>query len=126
MSQTKRIGEYSPWGLIDASDTLAPGIAFVSTPSHGGIFLDYDHEQSIPVEVRKIARQYAPVGWYEEDCDLAIPVLWFAEELVEHGNADLVQGCVHYRGQERYRLLDKFLTRRDSARKFLDSHGIPD
>lgn len=31
--------EYSPWGEIQWCETLAPGIFFISTASHGGILV---------------------------------------------------------------------------------------
>jgi hypothetical protein len=118
MKDISRIGlAASPWGPIDSHDTLAPGITFTSTSSHGGIHLDDDHERQIPVEVRHIARTYAPAGWYEEDCDLVIPVLWFSHELEKHGHADMVRHCQPLRLEARYRLLDEALTQLEFGRK---------
>lgn len=119
MKDISRIGlAASPWGPIDSHDTLAPGITLVSTSSHGGIHLDDDHERQIPVEVRHTARRpYAPAGWYEEDCDLVIPVLWFYDELEKNGHADLVRRCQPLRLEARYRILDEALTQREFGRK---------
>lgn len=75
------VGSGSPWDRIDSVRTLVPGIVLVTTPSHGGIWLSPERESEIPAYIRKIARQYAPAPWYEEDCDVTIPALWFASEL---------------------------------------------
>ena len=79
-----RPGSPTKWGAVDMITTLAPGIIFASTPSHGGIWLSQEREQQIPEEIRTIARAFSPQQWYEEDCDYVIPTLWFTHELREY------------------------------------------
>lgn len=77
-----KVGDYCRWGYIDHVTVLAPGIVMVSTPSHGGIWVDEEHELRIPAYLRAVAREYAPAQWYEEDCDVAIVGVTFADELI--------------------------------------------
>ena len=81
MNGEPQVGGSSPWGKIQVQYRLASGIVSVSTASHGGIWIDADHERRVPIGLRSIARQYAPAQWYEEDCDAAIIGVTFAEEL---------------------------------------------
>lgn len=68
------VGVYSPWGTVDWDTPIADGINSVSTPSHGGIKLDRKRNAQIPVSMRRKG------GWYEEDCDWAIPAMVFKSE----------------------------------------------
>ena len=94
-----RPGSPTKWGAVDMITTLAPGIIFASTPSHGGIWLSQEREQQIPEEIRAIARAFSPQQWYEEDCDYVIPTLWFTHELREYTleNGDLAQRALNHR-----------------------------
>lgn len=83
-----RVGFTCPWGSVDRVTQLAPGIVVVSTPSHGGIWLDAAHEARLPDALKTHARQYTPAPWYEEDCDALIPFLVFADELRAHLSAE--------------------------------------
>jgi len=61
-------GSSSPWGKIQHVEALGRGACFVSTASHGGIKLDRVRNAMVP----KAARRER--GWYEEDCEVAIPL----------------------------------------------------
>lgn len=71
-TRSVRIGDNSPWGKIDLVQDVAPGVQFVSTPSHGGVHLD------------KCRRQMMPKGWHdewwEEDCCAVVPFAVFSRE----------------------------------------------
>jgi len=67
------MGIWTPWGLSDSNTALAPGIGSYSTPSHGGIHLDAEHNKKMPDSIR------AEDGWYEEDCEWAKVALIFPE-----------------------------------------------
>ena len=69
-----RLHGSSPWDQIDFLRVIAPGVVSVSTPSHGGLWISPELEATIPADCQAIARQYAPAGWYEEDCDCLIPI----------------------------------------------------
>lgn len=75
-----KVGGYSPWGKIDYLTTLIEGVENVSTPSHGGIKLSRKRNAAVPEYMRREG------GWYEEDCDWAIPFVVFEAELAEKGN----------------------------------------
>ena len=94
-----RKGSPTKWGAVDMITTLAPGIIFASTPSHGGIWLSQEREQQIPEEIRAIAREFSPEQWYEEDCDIVIPTLWFNADIHEHtlNNGDFAQLALNHK-----------------------------
>jgi hypothetical protein len=76
----------SPWDTIDWLDHMATGIDSVSTAGHGGIKLSPERNAAIPKEFRQDG------GWYEEDCEAAIPMLFFADDLGydDERKADLI------------------------------------
>jgi hypothetical protein len=66
----------TPWGQPDYQREIAPGIHIVSTPSHGGFFLDAAHNAQVPAAWRAASfNGQAEGGWYEEDCDAALAIL---------------------------------------------------
>jgi len=65
----------SPWGQIQWLEHMAVGIDGVSTASHGGIKLSAERNDAMPKEFRQSG------GWYEEDCEAALPMLFFADDL---------------------------------------------
>lgn len=67
------VGAYSPWGLIQSATALGPDAVVVSTASHGGIRVSPAALRRIPQPLRATA--YSQGGWFEEDCDWAIPYL---------------------------------------------------
>lgn len=86
----------TPWGIADSVTEIAPGILSVSTPSHGGIKLDEARWAQVPTLVR--TTPYSRGGFYEEDCDWAIPRLVFdaefsAWELANGRNPDEVRAA---------------------------------
>ena len=68
-------GQRCMWGDIQCVEKLANGIWTVSTASHGGIKLDRKHNAKVPTYLRQAG------GWYEEDCEWAIPFVLFRYEL---------------------------------------------
>ena len=67
-------GKSSPWGKIQGEEVIADGISAVSTAGHGGIKLSRARNAKVPEYMRRKG------GWYEEDCEWAIPALVFAAE----------------------------------------------
>lgn len=70
-------GYPTPWGSADNVSHLAPGIASVSTPGHGGIKLSPARNK----EVDPIWRESD--GWYEEDCSWSITAITHPEGFSE-------------------------------------------
>ena len=48
------MGIWTPWEMSDGQKTLAPGIISYSTPSHGGIHLDDEHNRKMPEAMRNV------------------------------------------------------------------------
>lgn len=75
-------GHNSPWGIIDAAQSLADGIVSVQTPSHGGIWLSDARLAQMPPDQRSTD------AWYEEDCEAAFPLKHFRDEVLHAFPAD--------------------------------------
>ena len=67
----------TPWGQPDQQAEIAPGIIFVSTPSHGGYFLTRERRAMMPKKYNRDT--FAGGDWFEEDCDWALVALSFPE-----------------------------------------------
>lgn len=74
-------GMQTPWGKAQTVTVLCDGIGFASTASHGGVKLDRKHNAEVPEYMRSAG------GWYEEDCQWAIPFVVFEFELLLFGSA---------------------------------------
>jgi Domain of unknown function (DUF7007) len=62
----------SPWGVVDARDEIARGVWSVSTPGHGGLWVDPSRRLEIPPSCR--TTNYSSGGWFEEDMDWVLVV----------------------------------------------------
>ncbi len=74
-----REGMRTPWGAAQTVERMAPGIWVVSTAGHGGLKLDAAHNRRMPAYMRRGG------GWYEEDCESALPMVVFANEILAAG-----------------------------------------
>ena len=63
----------SPWGPIDRVCALGPDAVEVTTASHGGIRVSLTALSRCPEPLRETT--FSADGWFEEDCDWAIPYL---------------------------------------------------
>ena len=88
------VPKYSPWGAIDDKEKYAPGIWFVTTPSHGGIWLSPERRK----EINRKSPFLGSAAWWEEDCDCVIPIVFFANSILSFspGKAELVKTCRKY------------------------------
>ncbi len=68
----------TPWGASQASESLCRGIVNYITARHGGVHLAPTRNIVIPEYMRNAN------GWYEEDCEWAIPATIFPEAWVKH------------------------------------------
>jgi len=68
----------TPWGPSQTSVKIAPGIMQYTTASHGGIHLSPSKNKRVPDYLRH------EDGWYEEDCDWAIPATIFPDPFAQH------------------------------------------
>jgi hypothetical protein len=68
----------TPWGRATPRERVAPGLWAVSTPSHGGYYVESSALGRIPEAFRGATFTRSP-HWYEEDCDWAIVARYFPE-----------------------------------------------
>lgn len=70
----------SPWGEIQTSEVIAPGIVRVTTAAHGGLRVSTDMLSVMPEYMRHDS------GWYEEDQEWAFVFAVFEKEIRKHGS----------------------------------------
>lgn len=68
----------TPWGESQGGNRYMPGVLFFHTAGHGGLKIARELNQKIPAVFRN------EDGWYEEDCDFAIPFYFLHEAIREH------------------------------------------
>lgn len=68
-----RPGSPSPWGPIQTVTPLGPDAVAVTTASHGGLRLSPAALLRLPDPIQRTP--YSAHGWFEEDCDWALPYL---------------------------------------------------
>ena len=66
-------GSSSPWGPVQSVEALGPDAVFVTTASHGGLRLSDAALERLPPALQ--ATPFSVGGWFEEDCDWALPYL---------------------------------------------------
>ena len=69
---------YTPWGEAQQINTVADGITWVSTASHGGFIISAERRAAMPKSLREFST-FAGGNAYEEDCDAAIVIAAFPE-----------------------------------------------
>ena len=70
----------TPWGEPDQPEgwrTVAPGIEWITTPSHGGFRLSRERYESMPERYRRAS--FTRDQHFEEDCSWCAVVLAFPE-----------------------------------------------
>lgn len=74
-----RIGDPSPWGTIDGVEAQpqVPGVVFVTTPSHGGFWVD--DVRRIDPFLLSMRSEYSSGHWFEEDVDALIVLATWPE-----------------------------------------------
>lgn len=79
-------GSSSPWGPIQHVTHHGEGIAQVDTDGHGGVKLSAARNRAIPAAMRSRS------GWYEEDCEAAVPMWHYPDEFAdERRNAERIR-----------------------------------
>jgi hypothetical protein len=66
-------GMQTPWGPAQHARQLIPGVVIVVTAGHGGALLSPERNALVPAPLRD------PEGCYEEDLDIAIPIICFPD-----------------------------------------------
>ena len=74
----------TPWGIADNIEGRGEGVAFVSTPGHGGFKVNASENRRIPRAWQKASFNLQGLqGWYEEDCDWCMVALTFPQYFSE-------------------------------------------
>jgi|6_EtaG_2_1085325.scaffolds.fasta_scaffold04235_11 hypothetical protein len=83
--------KYTPWGAPDRTESIAPGIWLIETPSHGGYYLEPAANAKIPAwyQSRTFNRQGLE-GFYEEDSDHCLVPVFFPEHFPIEGVANAI------------------------------------
>ena len=82
-------GMNTPWGKAQYVTEIIPNqIVFVGTAGHGGVKLSRKLNAMIPADVR------AKGGWYEEDCDWAIPFVVLRNLIAETPEAKNLDNAI--------------------------------
>ena len=75
-----RTGMSSPWGIVQDVEVIADGIVYVSTASHGGIWVSSELLHRIKDEMKDYAAYWSGSSqWFEEDCAAQCVVVSFPE-----------------------------------------------
>lgn len=75
-----RTGMSSPWGAVQDFEVIADGIVYVSTASHGGIWVAPELLHRIKKEMQDYAAYWSGSSqWFEEDCAAQCVVVSFPE-----------------------------------------------
>lgn len=86
----ERPPQTTPWGLVQHTTILAPGIWSVSTESHGGIWLSPERRAALPEWAQNAPSRYcAKPTWWEEDCEAFVLLLVFYDELKTDKDPDI-------------------------------------
>lgn len=70
----------SPWGEIQTTEVVVPGIIRVTTAAHGGLRVGEELLERVPIYMHHES------GWYEEDCEWAFVFAVFEKEIREGGS----------------------------------------
>lgn len=81
----------SPWGAPDSEKTIADGLIFVSTPSHGGFYLSPDRWATLKEKFPDFQPFNGNIGWLEEDSDWAMAALAFPEYFKDEEICDAIR-----------------------------------
>lgn len=79
-------GVSTPWGRSQGGNCFMPGVTFYSTAGHGGLKVFQKLNREIPAALRH------DDGWYEEDCDFAIPFYFLFDAISSHCLAHGLEG----------------------------------
>lgn len=80
---------FSPWGAVQHSREIAPGLIQVETGRHGGFCLSPERWEAMTLALPKFKPHCGP-GWLEEDCEAAAAVLAFPEHFDDDRLTDAI------------------------------------
>ena len=97
-SAKPRKGSMTRWGRAEEAAVYAPGIVWVTTPSHGGFWISPERLAKMPERLRALS--VSRDCWFEEDCAWCAVPLAFPEDLAEVMDVDGARDF--YRANKRY------------------------
>lgn len=74
----------TPWDHADHAERIGPGLWFVSTPGHGGLWLSPQRQADFKAKFPAFVPFTGTAEWLEEDCDWAVGVLAFPDAFQPH------------------------------------------
>ena len=77
----------TPWGQSQHEAILAEGIVSHSAAGHGGIWLSAKRVSKLKEGIGEYKNWLGNMAWWEEDCDWAVPYVYFATDIQVHGTA---------------------------------------
>jgi hypothetical protein len=81
----------TPWGQIRSIETVAEGIAFITTASQGGFYLSADLNERVQLALKEASYCGDGVrGFYEEERDWAIVVYCFKDQFANEDYAQAI------------------------------------
>ena len=97
------VGSSTPWGEAQSISSVADGIIFVSTASHGGFWLSLKRLLEMPHKLREVGTESTLhgddpwPGWFEEDCEASAVILGFPDEFSKEavGHAKVMINTVY-------------------------------
>lgn len=82
----------SPWGRVQHSRQVCPGVIEVSTASHGGLHLSAERWSKLS-DTFPTFKPYAGQPWLEEDCDCVLATLLWPDECAAYGDFSIYTAC---------------------------------
>ena len=79
----------TPWGDAQHTEPLLPGVWFVETAGHGGVWLSEERRKQIPANLQNHDNQ-----WYEEDCEFSLVVCALRDEWPDVAMIPAAEKCV--------------------------------
>ena len=90
LREIPREGGTSPWGVIQSVRVVVEHeLYFASTSSHGGYWVGTRLLNLLPEVARETP--YSKGGWFEEDCDAAIPYAFLPADLIGNPEAGSIE-----------------------------------
>lgn len=94
----------TPWGISQSRREIGKGMEFVSTASHGGIWLSDDRLTCLPLPLSTAPTFSQKPNWFEEDIDSILPVLAFPAEFIGEACFHAVMMARNYKSSANGRL----------------------
>lgn len=92
---------HTPWGPSQSATTVADGIVFHSTASHGGFLLDEERLKTFRESLPTFRPFNGHTKWFEEDCDACAVVVVFRDAFSPDAVANAIR-MIRYMANRNY------------------------